>query len=240
MILRFDHISYTYSGIQQHALNDISIAFQPAKKIALIGSNGSGKSTLMLIANGILKPQNGTLYLNEQAVQYDRKSLMALRQQAGVIFQNPDDQLFSASVYQDISLGPLNPGLSNEETEKRVREIAKLCKLTPLLDRPTHALSGGEKTCVALAGILEMQPTYLFADEITNNLDPWMRKEVLNILDEWVALEHMVVLSSHDWQLAAKWSEEIIWLDQGSLFICGSTSQVIKEPAFLSGEFIYG
>ena len=148
---------------------------------------------------------------------------------------------FSAPVFIRISVSDRSTrDYPTRKTEKRVREIAKLCKLTPLLDRPTHALSGGEKTCVALAGILEMQPTYLFADEITNNLDPWMRKEVLNILDEWVALEHMVVLSSHDWQLAAKWSEEIIWLDQGSLFICGSTSQVIKEPAFLSGEFIYG
>ena len=99
-------------------------------------------------------------------------------------YLDPEDQLFSASVFQDISAGPLNIGLTPEETRRRVAEVAALCGLTELLDRPTHALSGGEKTRAALAGILAMRPRFLFADEITNALDPWMRAQVLKILGD--------------------------------------------------------
>lgn len=226
MNLRFENIYYAYPGLDANALQDISISLHPGEKIALVGPNGGGKSTLMLTANGILRPKSGTLSLNEQPVRYDRRGLMNLRQNVGVVFQNPEDQLFSASVFQDISLGPLNLGLSVEEARKRVVKVAELCGLTHLLERPTHALSGGEKARTALAGIMAMEPTYLFADEITNSLDPWMRKQIMQIFDEWVAQGHSVILSTHDWNLAAAWAQKIVWIDKGQIIRSGDPAQV--------------
>ena len=229
MNLRFDHISYTYPGYSTYALKDVSITFTPQSRVALIGKNGGGKSTLMQLANGILRPDDGRLYFDEVPVQYDRASLLNLRRKVGVIFQNPDDQLFSASVYQDISLGPLNLGLTEEQAKQRVMQVAELCGLIPFLDRPTHALSGGEKARTALAGILAMQPLYLFADEITNSLDPWMRAQMIDILNQWVAQGHTVVLSTHDWQLARTWSQTVVWLDQGRVYQNGPTQEVLDD-----------
>lgn len=205
----------------------------------MIGRNGGGKSTLMLTANGILRPQQGKVMLDGQIVYYDRRGLRELRRNVGVVFQNPEDQLFSASVLQDISLGPLNLGLSESQARDRVMEVAEFCGLTELLDRPTHALSGGEKTRAALAGILAMEPQFLFADEITNSLDPWMRKQIMGILDQWVERGHTVVLSTHDWNLAASWPQRVIWLENGKILHEGTPAQVIPDPLTPTGEWSY-
>jgi|WetSurMetagenome_2_1015567.scaffolds.fasta_scaffold159810_2 cobalt/nickel transport system ATP-binding protein len=226
MKLRFNKICYSYQGITEQALDDVSMELQMGEKIAMIGRNGSGKSTLMMIANGILQPQSGELILDEQPVQYDRKSLLNLRQNVGVVFQNPEDQLFSASVYQDLSLGPLNMGLTVERAQTRVEEVAELCGLTGLMHRPTHALSSGEKTRAALAGVLAMEPQFLFADEVTNSLDPWMRSQVLHILSNWVERGHTVILATHDWSLAGSWAQRVIWMDQGRIFRQGTPAEV--------------
>lgn len=226
--LQFEGIAYAYMGAQKPALDSLSMRLEGGKRVSLIGKNGSGKSTLMLIANGTLKPAEGCLQLNSQLVSYDRKGLRRLRESVGIVFQNPDDQLFSASVRQDISLGPLNLGLSQEEARERVNEVVELCNLAPLLSRPTHALSGGEKTRVALAGVLAMRPAFLFADEVTNSLDPWMRSQVLMILSEWVRLGNTVILSTHDWTLAEKWSDQIYWLDSGHIYRQGTPNEVLK------------
>ena len=226
--LQFETISYSYFGNERKALDSLSMRLDLGKRIALIGKNGSGKSTLMLIANGTFRPTTGTLRLNGEAIRYERQSLRQLRESVGVVFQNPDDQLFSASVRQDISLGPLNLGLSQEETQERIAEVTGLCDLHSLLDRPTHALSGGEKTRVALAGVLAMQPSYLFADEVTNSLDPWMRAQVLTILSEWVKLGNTVILSTHDWSLAEQWADHLYWLESGRIYKQGCPLEVLK------------
>ena len=230
MRMDFSNIYYTYPGMPTPALADLSLSFFSGERVALVGQNGGGKSTLMLVANGILRPQQGKLILDGKAVKYDRQSLLALRQKVGVIFQNPDEQLFSASVLQDISLGPLNLGLSEREARERVMEVADLCELTPLLDRPTHALSGGEKTRAALAGILAMEPQFLFADEITNSLDPWVRVQILKILDLWIEQRgRTVVLSTHDWNLARRWAQRAIWFEKGLVYREGTAADVLAE-----------
>lgn len=227
--LVFENISYSYNGSRRNAIHNITLSIQPGQRVALIGRNGSGKSTLMLLANGTLKPDTGSIVFNGTHVRYDKKSLRYLRENVGIVFQNPEDQLFSASVMQDISLGPLNLGLSDEEARQRVNEVVTFCQLEHLVERPTHALSGGEKTRVALAGILAMKPRFLFADEITNSLDPWMRNQILGILNNWVARGNTVVLSLHDWKLAEAWGEKVIWLDTGKILKSGSASEVFAN-----------
>lgn len=227
--LFFDDVVYTYPGVNAPALNGLSLRIGSGKRIALIGRNGGGKSTLILVANGILKPDRGTLRIDGAPVDYKKKEIYRLRKRVGVVFQNPEDQLFSANVYQDISSGPLNLGLSIGEARERVKEVAERCELTALLDRPTHALSGGEKTRAALAGILAMRPEFLFADEVTNSLDPWIRGQVLNILDGWAAENHTVVLSTHDWDLAANWADEIVWLEKGKIYRQGKPEEIFPD-----------
>lgn len=228
MKLYFVNIHYRYPGISTPALDGVTVELNLGERVALLGRNGGGKSTLMLIANGILRPQDGEVYLDGCSVRYDRRSLFDLRQRVGVVFQNPDDQLFTASVLQDISLGPLNLGLSQVEARRRVMEAAHLCGLEALLERPTHALSGGEKTRAALAGVLAMEPLYLFADEITNSLDPWMRNQILDIFERWVEDGRTVVLATHDWSLARRWAQRIIWLDRGRVYRQGASADVLS------------
>ena len=183
-ILALRAVHYRYAGRTTEALNGVDIAFPRGQRIALIGRNGSGKSTLMLHCNGILRPQQGEVMLDGQPVTYDRRGLVHLRRHVGLVLQNPDEQLFSASVRQDISFGPLNLGLDEAAARQRVDEAAALCGITELLDRPTHALSGGEKARVALAGVLAMQPALLVADELTSSLDPWMKRQAFAIF--WI------------------------------------------------------
>ncbi|HTX79298.1 MAG TPA: ABC transporter ATP-binding protein, partial [Longilinea sp.] len=209
-------------------LAGISLEIHVGERIALIGRNGCGKSTLMLHANGIKKPQKGEVRVDGKIVRYIKKDLLELRRQVGLVFQNPEDQLFSASVFQDLSMGPLNMGLTAEQARLRVQKVAELCDLTDLMNRPTHALSGGEKTKAALAGVLAMEPQILFADEVTNSLDPWIRLQVLDILSSWVDHGHTVVLSTHDWNLASTWAQRIIWMDKGRVSRQGTPAEVLK------------
>lgn len=228
--LCLEKIIFAYPGQKTDALHELSVRFNHAERIALIGRNGSGKSTLMLIANGLLQADQGDIYLNGELINRNKKSLRALREHVGIVFQNPDDQLFSANVYQDISSGPLNLGLTEKEARERVDEVISLCDITNLVNRPTHALSGGEKARVAIAGILAMRPDFLFVDEVTNSLDPWMREQVLDILYKWVENGHTVILSTHDWRLAKWWAKRVIWLDKGAVYKDGKPEEVMRGP----------
>ena len=209
-LLHLDDLYYRYPGQAQPALNGATLRVPAGCKVALIGRNGSGKSTLMLHCNGILRPERDSISLNGQVVRYDRASLRELRRQVGLVFQNPDDQLFSANVAQDISFGPLNLGLSEAETRQRVQTAAELCDLTELLDRPTHALSGGEKARVALAGVLAMEPVLLVADEVTASLDPWLRYQIFKIFQRLVARGQTVLLAIHDLTVARQWADLVV------------------------------
>ena len=235
MELAFENIHYSYSDHEPEALNGISLEFHSGERVALIGRNGCGKSTLMLHANGIKKPQKGEVRVNGKAVGYTKKELRELRQQVGLVFQHPEDQLFSASVFQDLSMGPLNLGLTVEEARHRVQQVAEFCDLSALLNRPTHALSGGEKTRAALAGVMAMEPQILFADEVTNSLDPWMRAQVLGILASWVDQGHTLVLSTHDWKLACSWAQRIIWMDKGCVYRQGTPDEVFSGQTIPEG-----
>jgi cobalt/nickel transport system ATP-binding protein len=227
----FDNLHYRYPGATSDSLRGVSLDFPDGQRVALLGRNGSGKSTLMLHGNGILRPKEGAVRLNGEAVDYSRASLKLLRRHVGIVFQNPDDQLFSASVAQDISFGPLNLDLEEVEVRERVQMAAELCDVTPLLERPTHALSGGEKTRVALAGILAMDPNLLLADEVTSNLDPWMRRQVLQIFQRLVKRGKTVVLATHDIHLAERWAQRVIVMSAGAILADGEPEVVFADSA---------
>lgn len=225
-ILAFADVTYTYPGQATPALAGVTLSFAAGCKIVLIGRNGSGKSTLFLHGNGILRPQHGIVYLHGQPLRYDRRALLEVRRQVGLVFQNPDDQLFSASVAQDISFGPLNLGLPESEARQRVQQAAALCGLAGLLERPTHALSGGEKMRAALAGVLAMEPAILLADEVTASLDPWMRAQVLDIFAHLTRQGTTVVLATHDLAIARQWADLVVLLDGGQVLGTAPPSEV--------------
>jgi cobalt/nickel transport system ATP-binding protein len=230
-ILSIHALSYCYPGYTAPALQDIDLSLPAGAKVAVVGRNGSGKSTLFLQCNAILHPSKGDIEIDGRQLNYDRRSIQAARQQVGIVFQNPDDQLFSASVAQDISFGPLNLGLSVQEVRDCVDETARLCEVNNLLDRPTHALSGGQKARVALAGVLAMQPRILIVDEALAMLDPWMRRQMLAIFDNLVAQGKTVLLSTHDWEMVRDWADLVIAMQSGRILSVDTPKRAFANPA---------
>jgi cobalt/nickel transport system ATP-binding protein len=232
-LLEADDLYYCYPGYREPVLNGASLRLNSGEKVALIGRNGSGKSTLLLHCNGILRPEHGQVRVAGQPMGYQQRDLREWRRQVGLIFQHPDDQLFSASVAQDISFGPLNLGLSEHEARQRVEDAADLCGVADLLERPTHALSGGEKARVALAGVLAMEPLVLLADEALANLDPWMRLQVVAIFEQLVMQGKTVLLATHDLHMTRTWAERVVMMDGGRVVADGPPQHIFTDPATL-------
>ena len=154
IILKAENLYFSYDDENSHSLNGLSLEIKRGQKVAFMGSNGSGKSTFFLCCNGIHRPSSGTLYFDGEPVTYDKKGLLKLRSKVGIVFQDPDNQLFSASVYQEISFGILNLGVSEEDAKKEVEEVIDHLEITPFRHKPTHSLSGGQKKQVSIADIL--------------------------------------------------------------------------------------
>lgn len=233
-ILELDNLHYWYPGQQSPALEGATLSVPPGCKIAVVGRNGSGKSTLFLHCNGILRPQKGLVRFAGKPVAYDRASLREWRRQVGLVFQNPDDQLFSASVAQDISFGPLNLGLTEPEAWGRVQAAAEMCEITDLLDRPTHALSAGQKTRVALAGVLAMEPRVLIADEVTASLDLWMRRQLFAIFERLVGEGKTLFLATHDMDMARHWADVVVVMEAGRVVAADAADKVFADAALHS------
>lgn len=243
-VVALEGVSYCFPTSSQPALADVSLRIDAGRRIVVLGRNGAGKSTLLLIMAGLLRPQRGRVYLGATPVAYSRQGLRRLRQTVGLVMQSPDEQLFSASVWQDISFGPLNLGLSAVEARQAVYEAAAMCDVTDLLDRPTHALSGGQKARVALAGVLAMRPRCLLVDETTSGLDGWARQQVVQVFDRLVAQGGTVVLATHDLALARRWADLVVVLHAGRVMTVAPPAQVWADPELrmliAPSEFWYG
>jgi cobalt/nickel transport system ATP-binding protein len=232
-ILEVEGLCYRYPGQAATALLGASMSLPPGQKVAVVGRNGSGKSTLFLHCNGILRPASGVVRFDGRPIAYDRKSLLDLRRRVGIVFQDPEDQLFSASVAQDISFGPLNLGLDTAEVARRVRAAAEMCEMLDLLDRPTHAMSGGQKTRAALAGVLAMDPEVILVDEVTGSLDPWMRRQILGIFEKLVASGKTVVMATHDVNIARRWADVIVVMDAGKVLATDTPETVFADRSLV-------
>lgn len=178
------------------------------RALALLGRNGSGKTTLMRLLSGGLRPDAGELTVDGRVVSYDRKGLTRLRTSVQLVVQDPDDQLFAASVGQDVSFGPLNLGLPDAEVRARVAQALAALDITPLADRPTHLLSYGQRKRTAIAGAVAMRPRVLILDEPTAGLDPDGQERLLGTLDGLRAGGTTVVMATHDVDLALRWADD--------------------------------
>ncbi|MFJ8069795.1 energy-coupling factor ABC transporter ATP-binding protein [Peribacillus sp. NPDC096447] len=215
------------------ALNDLSLTIKHGKKIALLGNNGAGKSTFFLHLNGLLQPTAGTIRFKGKKMKYDRKSLLSLRKQVGIVFQDPDSQLFSANVQQDISFGPMNLGWDRIKVQEKVNWAMAQTEVTELKDRPTHFLSLGQKKRVAIAGILAMEPDVWLLDEPTAGLDPYFSRQIMALLDSIHAPEKTIILSTHDVNLAYQWADEVVVMNDGKVIYQGDPISVFHDEDVL-------
>lgn len=233
IILKAEDLYFSYDDDNSHSLNGLSLEIKRGQKIAVMGANGSGKSTFFLCCTGIHKPQKGKLYLDGKEVKYNKKGLLDLRSKVGIVFQDPDNQLFSASVYQEISFGILNLGVSEEQAKKEVEEVIDYLEITPFRSKPTHALSGGQKKQVSIADILVMHPEIIILDEPAAALDPRHTTMVNHIVEQMTASGITVLMATHDVNYAYEWADEVILFHEGKVLMNGSPEQVLGNRAAL-------
>lgn len=234
IILKAENVCYTYEGDSRPALDGLSLHIHKGKKIACMGANGSGKSTFFLCCNGILKPDSGAVYYDGRPIVYSKKELLKLRSRVGIVFQNPDNQLFSASVAQEISFGPLNLGFSEAETKKKVQDIMDKLGITPFSHKPVHALSGGQKKLTAIADILVMEPELIIFDEPAAALDPLHTDLVHNIIEKVTEQGITVLMATHDVNYAYEWADEILIFHEGRLLKNGSPDEIFSDDKLLN------
>ncbi|MFG2872477.1 ATP-binding cassette domain-containing protein [Streptomyces sp. NPDC048338] len=214
-------------------LDGIDFAVPEGRATALLGRNGSGKTTLMRLLSGGLRLGGGTLRLDGEKVSYDRKGLTRLRTTVQLVVQDPDDQLFAASVGQDVSFGPMNLGLPEEEVRLRVREALEALDIVALEDRPTHLLSYGQRKRAAIAGAVAMRPRVLVLDEPTAGLDPHGQERLLEVLGRLRDTGTTVVMATHDVDLALRWADDAAVLSPEGLRT-GPIAELLGDDALLA------
>ncbi|SHI80866.1 energy-coupling factor ABC transporter ATP-binding protein [Desulfofundulus thermosubterraneus] len=231
-ILEARDIHFVYSD-GTIALRGATMAIEKGRKVAVLGSNGAGKTTIFLHFNGILRPGRGRVLFAGREVRYDHSSLMHLRKNVGIVFQDPDTQLFSASVVQEISFGPLNLGLPEKEVARRVENAMEATEIADLRDRPTHLLSYGQKKRVCLAGVLAMEPSVLICDEPTAGLDPVHAAQVMELFDRINRQGTTVIMATHDVDLAYSWADYVFVMNRGTVVGEGLPGEVFCDGQLL-------
>ena len=221
---------YTYED-GTVALDRISLRAEQGKITGILGANGAGKSTLFLNLNGVLTPKEGTVTVNGQPAAYDRKGIREIRRQVGIVFQDPDDQLFSADVYRDISFGGVNLGLPEEEVRRRVEAAMERTGVSALRDKPTHALSFGQKKRVAIAGVLVMEPSVMILDEPTAGLDPQGVSDIMHLLTELRdGLGMTILIATHDMDIVPLYCDYAYLLSGGRVILEGAPEALFAQP----------
>jgi cobalt/nickel transport system ATP-binding protein len=236
-ILEAEALSYAFPG-GIAALSDLNLTIARGRRLAILGPNGAGKTTLLLHLNGTLRPNSGQVLLDGKPAGYSLASLTAWRRRVGLVLQDPDDQLFAASVFEDVSFGPLNLGLSEPQARERVNEALGALRIADLADRATHMLSGGQKKRVAIAGAVAMRPDVLLLDEPTAGLDQDACTHLLAVLGELSAGGTTLVFTTHDVDLAYTLADDVALFSGGGVIAHGSTESVLADAKALAAAHL--
>lgn len=233
-IIKTENLSYVYSEgtpYEHHAVNNVNIEIEKGSFVGLIGHTGSGKSTLIQHLNGLLRPTSGKIYIDGEDIWANPKDIRKVRFKVGLVFQYPEHQLFEETVRKDISFGPKNMGLSEEEINTRVLEAAKLTGLTEdYLEKSPFELSGGEKRRVAIAGVLAMRPEVLVLDEPTAGLDPKGREFILSEIKNYhERTGATIILVSHSMEDVARFASHVLIMNHSEVAMYGETREVFKR-----------
>ena len=225
--VHLQHVSFTYPN-GQHALRDVSFEVKKGESVAVIGGNGAGKSTLLLHLNGFLTAHHGTVHIG--GIPVAPGNLVAVRQAVGMVFQNPDDQLFMPTVFDDVAFGPNNMKLPSAEVQQRVRAALDTVGAAHLSARLPHQLSSGEKRAVAIAGVLAMAPSVLVMDEPSDGLDPAARRRMINLLR---GFEHSMIVATHDLDLVLDVCSRVLVLHAGHIEAEGPPQAIFSDRELL-------
>ena len=233
-ILEIQNLSHVYSAdtpFERAALRDVSLSIQRGEFVGLIGHTGSGKSTLIQHFNGLLKPTSGRVLFDGEDIWKDVKFTREIRFKVGLVFQYPEHQLFEETVYQDISFGPKNMGLSEEEIRARVERAAQFVGITDAeLQKSPFDLSGGQKRRAAIAGVIAMEPDVLILDEPTAGLDPSGRESILQNIRDYQAAQHAaVVMVSHSMEEIASNVDRLLVMNHGQNVMNGTPAEVFSH-----------
>ena len=225
-ILTFQNVSYRYPD-GTAALDNCSLTIRRGSRTAVLGANGAGKTTLFLHLNGILRPSAGQVLCNGVTLDYSRTGMRKLRSLVGLVFQNPDSQLFSASVREDVSFGPMNMGLAESEVRTRVEESLLAVGMVESSDKPVHNLSYGQKKRVCIAGVLAMKPEILVLDEPMAGLDAAMQEELMTVLNRLHAAGMTIIIATHDLDFSYGWADDGIVMEAGRLLAQGTPAEIL-------------
>lgn len=231
-MLKAENIFYSY-GDGTSALNGISLEIKKGDIVALLGKNGAGKSTLFLQFNGILRPDKGRVLIDGEELKYDKKSLTKFRQKVGIVFQNPDDQIFAPTVEEDVAFGPLNLKLPMEEVQRRVTAALKRVGMSGFEKKAPHYLSGGQKKRVAIAGILAMEPEIMILDEPMAGLDPVGATKIIKLLRELNDEGITIFISTHDVNLIQDYVDRIFVINEGEIIGNGRPRDIFSNKELL-------
>ncbi|WP_286008765.1 ATP-binding cassette domain-containing protein [Methanobrevibacter woesei] len=231
-MLEAKNITFSYDDGTE-ALNNVNLKVDKGDIVALLGKNGAGKSTLFLHFNGILRPDNGEIIIDGEKLKYDKKSLIKFRQKVGLVFQNPDDQIFAPSVEEDVAFGPLNLKLPMEEVQKRVHEALERVGMVGFEKKAPHHLSGGQKKRVAIAGILAMKPEIMVFDEPTAGLDPKGASKIINLLKELNEQGITIIISTHDVDLVPQYANRVYVLHEGEIIGDGTARDIFSNKELI-------
>jgi len=227
-IVEVAELCYTYPD-GTAALNGVNFCIHHGESVAIVGANGAGKSTLLQHLNGYLTPMQGRVRIGDYPLT--RETLQEARRAVGMVFQDPDDQLFMPTVFDDVAFGPLNLGLPVDEVERRVEAALTEVGALHLKDRPPYHLSGGEKRAVAIASVLSMAPDILVMDEPTTGLDPRGRRMLIAQLRSF---KHTKIIATHDLDLVVDLCERTIVIREGKVTADGPTLEIFQDEAFLA------
>ncbi|MFH0784882.1 MAG: ABC transporter ATP-binding protein [Pseudomonadota bacterium] len=231
-IVEVKDLNHTYPDGTK-AVRGITFRIHHGESVAVVGANGAGKSTLLLHLNGYLTPQTGTVRIGDFPLT--KETVMDIRKTVGMIFQNPDDQLFMPTVYDDVAFGPLNLGLPPEEVEQRVNDALNRTDVAHLRDRPPYKLSGGEKRAVAIATVLSMSPDILVMDEPSSNLDPKARRTLIQLLN---GFKHTKIIATHDLDMVLDLCERTIVIHDGKIMADGPTIAIFQNKNLLEASHL--
>lgn len=233
-MIRFEHVTYRYENAEAAALDDICLTVEKGEFLAIVGHNGSGKSTLAKHINGLLLPSSGTVTVCGLDTGIE-ENILPIRQQVGMAFQNPDNQLVTTVVEEDVAFGPENLGIAPDEIRVRVDDALASVGMTAFAEKAVHHLSGGQKQRIAIAGILALRPEILVLDEATAMLDPMGRTELL----ETVRTLHdagMTVIMVTQYMEETTGCDRIVVMNRGRIVGVGTPREIFSEPDLLSGS----
>lgn len=230
--LETKNLSFTYPDGTE-ALKNVNIQIKKGEKIAIMGPNGAGKSTLFSHFNGLSEPTSGHVEIDGEKIVFTREELLKVRQKVGIVFQDPNDQLFAPTVKEDVAFGPMNLGLDYDEVNARIKEALEMVGMSGFEDKTPHHLSGGQQKRVAIAGIIAMRPEIMILDEPTAGLDPEGVDKVLNILNKLNEEGMSIIISSHDIEMVNHFADEIFVLYGGEIIAKGDKHQIFSDKELL-------